>query len=194
MTHAPHNGYPENPQGGNKYGTAGYNPDQNFEMTKPPQVNRLFQMTMASLLLFLLINVLSIAALFQPGMRDTLATQLEESGQALPQGMSMDEFVTFSQISGAITFGILVLLGVVIYALVLLGIKKRWGWARILGIIAAIIGVIYALWTIIASLGATVGVLDIIAVLLTVVFAAVGVYWLILAFNGQVAAWLARRG
>ncbi|MDO5618174.1 hypothetical protein [Kocuria sp.] len=199
MTNAPQNpDYSQNPQyaqAGNKYGTAGYDPNQNFEMTEPPRIKRWSQATVGSLLLFLLFIVIGIIALFQPEARDLFRQQFEDSGQALPQGMSMDDMVAASQIGGAVVFAIAAVLGLVVYALVLLGIKKRWNWARILGIVVAIVATLFFAWNLISSLaivGAS-GALGIGSVLITLLLVVVNVYWLILAFNRSIATWMARR-
>ncbi|WP_156125541.1 hypothetical protein [Kocuria sp. ZOR0020] len=182
-------------QGGNKYGTAGYDPNQNFEMTQPPRINRWFQVTVASLVLFLVYSALGVAMLFHSDYAQLFRDQFAESGQTLPQGMNMDDMVAASQIGGAVFLIIFALLGLVIYALVLLGIKKRWNWARILGIVVAILTTLYFAWNLISSLtmASAGGMLAIVSIVVLLILVLVNVYWLILAFNRSIALWMSRR-
>lgn len=202
MTNAPQDPqYPQQPHNaqyppaGNKYGTSGYDPNQNFEMTKPPRINRWFQVTMASMILFLVYSAMSVAVLFQSDYAQLFREQFEESGQPLPQGTSMEDMVTMSQVGGAVFLIIFALLGLVIYALVLLGIQKRWNWARILGIVVAILTTLYFAWSLISSLAmaSAGGILAILSIVVLFILVMVNVYWLILAFNRSIAMWMSRR-
>ena len=189
MTNAPQNpNYPQDPQyspAGNRYGTAGYDPNQNFEMTKPPQINRWFQVTVASFVIYVLSTVIGMVMLFT----DSGQAQLRESLQGQDTGgVPMDDLVAMATVSGVVFAGLILLVAVVLYVLVLLGIKKRWGWSRILGIILAIVGILFT-----AGGFFTGGGLSIIDVVLGLLFIVVNIYWLILAFNRSVAAWMSRR-
>ncbi|KAA9394276.1 hypothetical protein FCK90_07280 [Kocuria coralli] len=197
MTNAPQSPqypeYPQNPQGGNKYGTAGYDPNQNFELTKPPQVDRLFQLTMASFVLYLISSVVGIVALFSDSTREVIREELESQGVA--SGAELDQFVNAGLIGGAVVMVIPLVIAIAGYALVLLGIKKRWGWSRILGIVLAILGTLFTAYGLRPTPEVTAaGGMYAVNLILGLLFIAVNVYWLVLAFNGKVAAWLGRRG
>lgn len=185
MTNAPQN--PQYPQDGNRYGTTGYNPNQSFEMSKPPKVDRLFQMTLASLAIYVISGLLGLFAAFSAEGREAARAELE--GQDLG-GMSVDQAITAGVVVAVVIALVILLVAVIGYVLVLLGIKKRWGWSRIFGIVLAILGIIF---TLIGLFSGGSAVMVILNVLLGLAFIAVNVYWLILAFNGQVAAWMSRR-
>lgn len=187
MTNAPQN--PQYPEPGNKYGTSGYDPNQNFEMSKPPQVDRLRKMTLASMAIYLLSGVLGIIYFFSGSGREAMQQQLE--GQDLG-GLSVDDALMAGAISATVVSVLLMAVALVLYILVLVGIKKRWGWARIIGIVLAILGVLFVGIGLFSGTPMA-GGLGILVLVLDVLFVLVNIYWLVLAFNGKVGAWFARR-
>ena len=73
----------------------------------------------------------------------------------------------------------------------IIGVPKGKNWARILGIVFAIIAVLFTIYGL-ATSGMSLqigGAMSIVGLILNVLFLVVNIYWLVLAFNGRVADW-----
>lgn len=179
---------PQQGQPGTRYGTAAYDPRANFERGKPAKANTLHRMTILSLAIWLLSSILSVAMVMTPQFEEQLRQQYADAGMS--QEM-MAQTISMAGTIGVITAVVMVIVSLIPYILVLIGVPKGRNWARIVGIVFAILGTLttlYGLVTSLTSLGSS-GVLGIIGILLSLVFLVVNIYWLVLAFNGRVAAW-----
>ncbi|MDO4253668.1 MAG: hypothetical protein Q4C81_00740 [Kocuria sp.] len=193
MTNTPHDPQQDFSQTGNKYGTANYQSGQNVDPTKPAQIKRWAQVTLASLGLFLLNMLLSIMTAFHPDTQEVLRAQFEGQEQTLPEGVTLDDWTNTMSASLAVFSAIIAVLGLLVYVLVLLGIRKRWGWSRVVGIVVCIIATLILAWSVVDSLAQLGSGLTIVALLTSLLLVVVNVYWLILAFNSNVATWINSR-
>lgn len=152
----------------NQYGAAQYNPYQAGNAPqRPVAYDSLLKLTMISLVVYVINQGLGIVL----NMQDPTGTADTYPGAYL----------------GGAIFGLS--LGVLVYILVLNGLKKVKGWARVLGIVLAIIYVLISLLGVLAiAIG---GALGVIAGLISLVAVVVNIMWLIKAFNGQTAAYFA---
>lgn len=173
----------EDPSTGPKFGTEAYNP-QAFggPVEEPAKFRSLKIFTLVSGGLFLISGVMMLLMFnndsFREAMIDDLMTTYQEMGVAMERTEVESVYGWFS--TGTTIF-VLVLLG--IYALVYFGLRANKNWARILGIIFAIISVVFSV------LGFAMGEINL-SMLISLVWLGVNVYWLVLAFNSEVADYL----
>ncbi|NLS10382.1 hypothetical protein HGQ17_10335 [Nesterenkonia sp. MY13] len=173
----------EDPSTGPKFGTEAYNP-QAFggPVEEPAKFRSLKIFTLVSGGLFLISGVMMLLMFnndsFREAMIDDLMTTYQEMGVAMERTEVESVYGWFS--TGTTIF-VLVLLG--IYALVYFGLRANKNWARILGIIFAIISIVFSV------LGFAMGEINL-SMLISLVWLGVNVYWLVLAFNSEVADYL----
>ncbi len=183
---------PADGQLGNRYGTAAYDPQRSFEQGKPDKVSTLHRMTIASLAIWLISLIPSALMTLSPDYEERLRQTYVDGGMS--QEMA-DQAASSAGVLGIATLGVMLVLSLIPYILVLIGVPKGKNWARILGIVFCIIGIVFTAFGVVTSLGTLGdgGAMAIVGLLLSLLFLVVNIYWLVLAFNGRVAAWFKDR-
>lgn len=151
--------------------------------TPPPQHARLLKLTLASAGLYLLNLVVSLVVTSTVD----LTAAYERLGFTTEQAQLAATQAAGSMVSTVITA--VIALG--LYALVYSGLKKGRNWARILGIILAILSAIGTLFGVFGSL--LFGGWAVLLIALTVAVLIVDILWLITAFKAPVRAWFTHR-
>ncbi|GAA1144992.1 hypothetical protein [Nesterenkonia lutea] len=182
-------GHPGGQPGGQpnpKYGTDPYAPGTyGGPMAEPKKFSLLKTFTLVSLAIYVL-NALP--GLFGGGdeARQEMISAYEQAG------MTGQEAVDAAELGAAFNTGfawITLIIGVGLYLLVYFGLVKNKNWARVTGIVFAIIGVVLSVVSV--AFGALFGLgADMLVVVLTIVYVIVTIYWLMLAFSGEVKAYL----
>lgn len=183
----------QQPQPGSRYGTAPYDPGRSFDQGRPAKVATLRTATVVSLAIWVISGVMGALLSLSPAFQDTLRQTY------LDAGVSQEQAEQAASLTGSIgvVFGIIILvIGLVPYTLILVGIPRRWNWARILGIVFAILSILYTVYSLISTAGilATVGALAIVSSIASLLFLIVNIWWLVLAFNRPIAQWFSARG
>ncbi|XNZ00493.1 hypothetical protein ACL90Y_00260 [Micrococcus luteus] len=196
----PQGGY-GGPQGGwdqsagPRYGTQPYAAyAQPQEATEPPKYRQLLLATLVSLGIYLLSSVPGFLMLGDSGeFRRAIDEQMAAQGQS----MTAEEAQTFEQImdvaakAGVAMLVLFTLVMVGLYLLVYVGLRRRRNWARVTGIVFAILSLVFTLpgLLLMPFMGGT-GMISLVLSLLSV---AVDVWWLVLAFNGRISRYLQQR-
>lgn len=179
-------GYPAQQPGGqgapaSKYGTDPYAPGSyGGPVAEPKKYSLLKTMTLVSLAIYVLS---SLPGLFLSDdlLRQDMITTAEQ------QGMAGQEAADFADMMVGLTTGlvwVMIIIGVGLYLLVFFGLKKNKNWARVTGIVFAIIGVVFTLFGVIGA--------DPLSLVLVLAHVAVAIYWLVLAFSSEVKTYLAQ--
>lgn len=188
------NGQPAGQQNqpGSRYGTAAYDPGRSFDEGRPAKVATLRTVTLVSLALWTLSNILSVLLLLDPSYQDTLRQSYLDAGLSQEQA---EQAVSMGGAIGLVFSLVIFVITLVVYILVLVGIPKGRNWARILGIVFAILGIVWVGFGAVGSLSTlgSVGAVGIGAFVLSLLFIVANFYWLVLAFNRPVAQWFSAR-
>ncbi|GAA1153813.1 hypothetical protein [Nesterenkonia sandarakina] len=179
-------GYPAQQGGGqgapaSKYGTDPYAPGSyGGPVAEPKKYSLLKTMTLVSLAVYVLS---SLPGLFLSGdaTRQEMITGMEQ------QGMTAAEAAEAADLFGGLLTGFIwvsLIVGVGLYLLVFFGLQKNKNWARITGIVFAILGIVF---TMIGVIGA-----DPLTLVLALAHVGVAAYWLVLAFSSEVKTYLAQ--
>lgn len=186
------NGQPAAGQQGSKYGTAAYDPSRSFDQAKPDKVGTLRSMTLVSLVLWTLSNILSAVVMLDPSFEDTLVQTYLDAGLSQEQA---EQAASAGGTVGLVFALVVFVITLVPYILVLIGVPKGRNWARILGIVFAIVGIVYVGFGVFGSLGTLgdSGVAGIGSFVLSLLFIIANIYWLVLAFNRRVTEWFSAR-
>lgn len=174
---------------GSKYGTQSYQPGSyGGPVSEPAEYRRLLSMTLAVLGLYVLIGVIGLVSTFS-GETQALV-QDELTGAGMSQADVDSAMGLVSGIAGI--FAVIVLLVIVgLHLLVYFGLRAEKNWARVTGIVLAILGLLFNLGSLLTGLGnAFATPLMTVTTVLTLIWAAAVIYWLILAFNSTVAGYL----
>lgn len=183
---------------GARYGTQPYAPTYGAQpgitahgdLPEPPKHRRLLTLTLASAGLWALSLLL---LLFQ---RDTFSQAFRESmeqsgGADTGQQLTAEELAQVTDLLTSLFIGttvVLLLIGLALYALVYFPLRKGKNWARILGIVLAIMGTLSALSGVF-SFVTTPGAVGVLASVLSLALVIVNILWLVNAFNPQVASY-----
>ena len=185
---------PYGPPVGSRFGTQAYAADGQYgaPVAEPAKFRTLLKLTLLSAVLYLLSGV---ASLFTDTEGQT-RSQLEQAG------LSPEEIEQALQLGGmvaVISSVVVLLIGLGLYALVYFGLKSVKNWARILGIVFAILSVVGSVlgmlsFGLLAGLGMDMGIdlsspLGIVATVLSLAALVVNILWLVHAFNKDVAAY-----
>lgn len=149
----------------------------------PLQQARLLKLTLASAGLYLLNLMVSLIVTSTVD----LTAAYERLGFTTEQAQLAASQVTGSMVSTVVTA--VIALG--LYVLIYTGLKKGRNWARILGIVLAILSAIGTVFGVFGSL--LFGGWAIVLIALTVAVLIVDILWLITAFSAPVRAWFTRR-
>lgn len=197
----PQGPYGEGPQGGwdqqagSRYGTLPYEAYGQQRLQEPPKYRHLLLATLISLGLYLLS---AIPGFLMFGNAADFRTMMEEQMAAEGQTMTAEEAQAVEQVLNFVTgaglammaFFTLIFAG--LYLLVYFGLRKRRNWARVTGIVFAILSLVTTLPSLLflPFMGGGTGLFT---GLLSVLFVAVNIWWLVLAFNGQISRYLQQR-
>lgn len=173
------------PAGGqvSKFGTTGYDPgaQYNAPMEEPRQYSLLKTLTLAGLGLYVLSQLIGLVPLLGEEGRQAMEESLAAMGQPVSEEL----------LDGAIAFGIgfvavLTLIALGLYLLVYFGLKKVRNWARVTGLVFAIIGLVFTVGGFALDTSMLTTAFGLISLAVSVAWAAVTVYWLVLAFSTPV--------
>ncbi|WP_277245794.1 hypothetical protein [Micrococcus terreus] len=178
------------PEQGSRYGTTPYAQQGQYgaPVERPAKMDLLLKLTLGSLVLWVLSSLVSL--IFPPNedaVREQVRSQMEAAGIAL----SETDLDTALAASSAMTLGttlVVLVLGIGLYLLVYLPLRKGKNWARILGIVLAILGIAFSAFGF-SGLSVYEGPGLILAIVLSALFIVVNIVWLITAFNKGVAAY-----
>ena len=171
--------YPEqDPNASSKFGTEGYAPGAfGGPMAEPKKFQTLKMLTLVSLGLYVIGGIIGFIPLFGSEAEQQIREELER------QNVTVDDQV----IQGSIMIGAAV-------AGIMLVMRAKKNWARILGIIFAILGIVSTLYSLVVDTEmAFINAAAAVGTVLTIASAAVAIYWLVLAFDGQVKQYLQQR-
>ncbi|RZU62160.1 hypothetical protein [Zhihengliuella halotolerans] len=152
---------------------------------EPAEFTRLKRLTIASLLLFMIAVAAGVLGALDA---DTMREQLDSAGSPTDEtAVQLAQAVALA-IAGGSAVG-----GLAAYVLVIKGLYHRRNWARVLGMVFAVLSIItYAFsLTTSAPLLAT-GGLAVASLAVEGLALLVSGYWLVLGFNAQVAEYLRR--
>lgn len=109
---------------------------------------------------------------------------IEQQTSAAGQTMERSQIETLIDLVVGVSL-VFALLGLGIYLLVHFGLRANRNWSRIVGIVFAILGAVIGVGGFVFG-GAT----DLVAVVITLIWVGVNIYWLILAFSPDVSRYL----
>lgn len=152
----------------------------------PPELKRLLSLTLLSAALYLVNGVVSavlMASTDLGAMYERMGLPAEEAEQAGAMATRMNGLTVVSTLGGLI-----VALG--LYALVFFFLKKGANWARILGIVLAVVS---AVSTLLGFLGAVLyGAWAVVLIAIGVAFVVVNVLWIVTAVKAPLRDWFTR--
>jgi hypothetical protein len=182
------NPYPQQPEGarggppqyqatGDQYGAGhgGGHPG-----AAPPEVKRLLTLTLVSAAIYLLNQVV--------GLITTAGTDMSASYEQA--GLSADQIAQTEGVATIFSVGIIVL-ALALYALVYVFLKKGKNWARVLGIVLAILSTLGVLLGLLTTALIGLSGLGIVGLFLGLLLVVVNVLWLVTAFKAPVKHWFA---
>ncbi|WP_414601885.1 DUF6264 family protein [Micrococcus sp.] len=189
-----HNQTPQYGEPGSRFGTQPYGAaPQQFggPVAEPKKFRTLLTLTLASAGLYALSGLISLFM----DRTETTRQMLQEQGRT---GAELEQAVQASSTFGLIVGVVALVVVLGLYALVYVGLRSVKNWARITGIVFAIISVVMTLLSLLgagllAGLGLTIidlgSPLGILSAVLSVVALVVNILWLVNAFNKDVAAY-----
>lgn len=164
-----------------QYGTG---PHGQRSAPAPPEHKRLLNLTLASAGLYLLHGVVSMIAVAATDLAELYERMGVPAGQAGALTGRLGGLTTLTGLVGlALAAGL--------YALVYVFLKKGRNWARILGIVLAVLGAVNVLFGLLGSWLYGTWAIALIAVGLAL--AVVNVLWLVTALRAAVVHWFAQR-
>ena len=121
--------------------------------------------------------------MFTGEAEDLARTQLE--GQDLG-GMSVDDALAIGMTTAWVIILVPLVISIAVYLMVYFGLKATKNWARITGVVFAFIGLALTLGGMAIDASSYTSGVGIVALIITVAWAAVSIYWLVLAFGSPV--------
>ncbi|WBL19027.1 hypothetical protein [Citricoccus sp. NR2] len=177
-------------QPGTKYNTAAYQPAGQYgaPLQRPRALDTLRNLTLISAGLYLVSTIISV---FTSLDEDLIAEQLRSTGMLTET--QIEESIEFGLISGLVTVLATGLIALILYVVVIIGVSKAKNWARILGIVLAIIGLLFTVGgTLMGGIGAAfASPLMIASTVVLILWIVVSVLWLIKAFSAPVREYFA---
>lgn len=196
----PQGGYGQGPQGGwdqqsgSRYGTLPYEAYGQQRLEEPPKYRHLLLATLVSLGLYV---VSAVPGFMMFGNTDDIRAAIDEQMAAQGQTMTAEETRAVEQMmqfmtgAGVVMTVLFTLIFVGLYLLVYFGLRKRRNWARITGIVFAILSVVVTVPGLLLT--PLMGGSGMFFILVSVLSLAVNIWWLVLAFNGRIARYLQQR-
>lgn len=177
-------------QPGSKFGTQSYSSaaDYNAPIEEPKQFSLLKTLTLASLGLYMLSQLIGLIPLFGDDMDAAITEQLEATGQTATPEM-VDAAIMFSIVLAVV----LMVIAVGLYLLVYFGLRGAKNWARIMGIVFAILGLVLTFGGLALDTAALATGFGMVSLVISIAWAAISIYWLVLAFSAPVRSYLGQR-
>ncbi|ROR72285.1 hypothetical protein [Bogoriella caseilytica] len=174
---------------GSKFGTQGYQPGSyGGPLERPKEFGLLLTMTLVIFALDLVSTVLGLIPVFTGELEDTMRTEMEAAGAS---AADIDTALSLIAVGAGVFALILLIVSIGLYLLVYFGLRAQKNWARITGIVLGILGVLFTLGSLVTGLGAAFATpVMIVSSVVTLLWVAGAIYWLILAFNSKVAGYL----
>lgn len=174
--------------GGSKFGTHAYDPQAGYggPMEEPRAFGRLRMLTVVSLVVYVVSGVFGTLMAMDD---DAMRAQLQDQGAEVTQ-----EAVDMMSTIGLVSAVLMLVVAVIVYVIVLMGLKRVKNWARILGTVFCALGLITTGFGLLGT-GQMIeaGAVGILGLAISVVFVVVNVLWLITAFSGVNNAYFADR-
>lgn len=195
--------FPQSPQQGQQYPAPGQTPEQasrfgtspyaaqggyGAPVERPAKLDLLLKLTLGSLAIWLLSSLSGL--IFPPNedkVREAVRQQAEAMGQPVDDA-ALEASMGLAQAGTVFTTLIILVLGVGLYLLVYLPLRKGKNWARILGIVLAILGLAFTAYGF-SGLGMYDAPGRTLSIVVGVLFFVVNVFWLVTAFNKDVSAY-----
>ncbi|WP_120003125.1 hypothetical protein [Nesterenkonia muleiensis] len=179
---------PYGQQSGSKFGTEAYSANAYGGPVEEPQKYSLLKtMTLVSFGLYLVSGIFGLIPMFTGEAEDIAREQLE--GQDLG-GVSVDDALAMGMAFSWVFILVPLVISIVLYLLVYFGLKGNKGWARVLGIVMAIIGLLLTIGGLLFDTAMFSSAIGMVALVISIAWAAATVYWLVLAFNSEVTGYL----
>lgn len=172
------------PAADGRYGTQPYGVGGQYgTVPEPKKFRTLLTLTLVSAALWVLSSLPGLFAFddIMATVTGTLDDQPDFSAQDL------EAFTTFARTVGIASFVVTLIIGLGLYALVYFNLRGVKNWARVLGIVFAILGVL-SIFSAVGYLFSTSLVVNLMGVL-TIAYVVVNILWLVVAFNKDVADW-----
>lgn len=173
-----------------KFGPGEYDPAEFGGPVREPRNYRTLKMlTLLALAFYLLNTIVSTLASQSQAFAEATRQMLQDMGMPSAEVEATVQQQATGPTPQQLIMGVL---GIALFLAVYLGLTKRKNWARVTGIVFAILGVV-------ATLGGTLliiapllgsGGLGIFSVTVTGLYAAVSIYWLVLAFTRGVREYI----
>jgi hypothetical protein len=182
------NPYPQQPEGargglpqyqatGDQYG-AGHGGGR--PGAAPPEVKRLLTLTLVSAAAYLLNQVL--------GLISTSSTDMTASYEQA--GLSAEQIAQTQSVATVVAVGVIVV-ALALYALVYVFLRKGRNWARVLGIVLAILSTLAVLLGLLTTVMMGLSGLGMVGLAVGLALVVVNVLWLVTAFKAPVKHWFA---
>lgn len=174
---------------GSKYGTQGYQAGSyGGPLEKPKEYGLLLTMTLVVFGLDLVSSLLGLVPVFSGDLEGLMREEMEAAGATAAE---IDSALGLIAVGAGIFALIVLVISIGLYLLVYFGLRAGKNWARIVGIVLGILGVLLSLGGLVTSLDtAFAAPLMTVSTLVGLVWVAAAIYWLILAFNSKVAGYL----
>ena len=168
----------EQQYGAGPYGAEQYGGDRPADVPPPPEVQKLLTLTLLSAAIYLFNRVLAlIAGPDVEQMAQQLGLSAEEANAAATQSQA---FYTVSTV-------VVLVIAAAIYGLVYVFLKQRKNWARVLGIVLAVLSVVSTIVGLVSTMAY--GGPGLVTLLVGIVFTVVNVLWVLTAVKAPVKAW-----
>jgi hypothetical protein len=205
MSNPPHDNHPNDPQWGtpehgaapgggeapyggagpSKYGTEAYQPHAyGGPIEAPDKFRKLKLFTLVSLAVYVLNQLVSFIMMNTATYREQMINDFEQQLSAAGQTIERSEIEGYLSVVLGVTV-IFALIGLGIYLMVYSGLRASKNWARIVGIVFAVLGAGFGIFGFVLG-----GPTDFATVVITLIWIGVNIYWLILAFSPDVARYL----
>lgn len=175
---------------GSKFDTAAYQAagDYGTVVERPKQLRTLRNLTILSLVLYVIYSVISGIIATDEGL---IEESMRQTGMLTDA--QIEEGLEGAVVWGLLTTIVLTVLAVILYIVVLIGVSMAKNWGRIIGIVLAIVGGLFTLFGLVTSFGNMdlIPGLTIASAVITVIWLAVTVGWLVVAFSAPVRRYFA---
>lgn len=172
-------------QNPSKYGTEAYDPHAfGGPVEEPDKFRKLKLFTLVSLGIYAINQVIGFVLMNSTGYRNEMIEDIEQQMSAAGQTMDRSQVESYIDAVAGVSL-IFAVIGLGIYLLVYFGLRAAKNWARIVGIVFAILGAVFGIGGFVFG-----GPTDLVTVVVTLLWIGVNVYWLVLAFSPVVADYL----
>ncbi|TLP76898.1 DUF3784 domain-containing protein [Nesterenkonia sphaerica] len=176
---------PEPGPSSSRYGTEPYDPQAyGRPVPEPEKFRKLKRFTLLSLAVYLINQLVSFIMMNTATFREQMISDFQQQLTAAGQTVDRSDIEGYLSMVLGVTV-VFALIGLGIYLMVYYGLRAAKSWARIVGIIFAVLGAFFGIFGFVLG-----GPTDFATVVVTLIWIGVNVYWLVLAFNPDVARYL----